>query len=199
MSPAVLALAILLVGPAHGEEPDPATAAVDSGAFVPDPVAGHPLLELRVGGQVGAPTHPYVCGELTPVKRISIEGCGNGSGFLHQADVPDMAHFRARGAVLQGRRQRLAGELLVGVGFAEVQRTADEPGFQFGEPTEPEPVEAAGPEVSVGAKGRWWMDSKVYMSADATIGAAWIPGAPAVLDGDGPTVPFAGASVGVGF
>jgi hypothetical protein len=177
---------------------------VSSAAFVPAPVLGHPVLEVRLGadsGAVGAGEpfrRPTICAEVAPLTRLSVEACGNGAGFLHQDDVSDMAHFRARYAAWMARRGRLDGSAGVGAGFAEVQRPGDLPGFQFGE-AGAGAVEAAGAEVSMSARGRWWFDPHAFFSADLTVGGAYIPGAPEVLQQDGPVVPFGALTVGMGF
>lgn len=177
--------------------------ATASAAFVPAPVAKHPVLEVRLGADSTAtgpdePWHPTVCAEVSPLDRLSVEACGNGAGFLHQDDVSDMAHFRARYAPVRARRGRAQLDGLVGAGFAEVQRPGDTPGFRFGE-VEEGAVSAAGAELSAGAKGRYWFDPHAFFLVDLTGGAAWVPGAPAVLGQDSPLVPFAALTVGMGF
>lgn len=177
-----------------------AAQAQDSRVVVPDPVAGHPVFELRVGVDRIGPDHPYVCGELAPLAWLSVEGCGTGSGFLHQGDSPDMAHFRARARVLTLGEGRARADLLVGAGFAEVQRTVDRPGFRFGKARDAEQVEGAGPEASLSVKGRYWLDGggKTYATADLNAGVAVIPSAPTVM-GVEPVIPFAALTVGLGF
>lgn len=174
---------------------------VESETYVPAPVAGHPVFDMRVGVDRMDQSHPYICGELTPLGWLSIEGCGTGSGFLHHGDEPEMAHFRTRIRAVGIDKGRAELDLLVGAGFAEVQRTADRAGFKFGPATEPDPIEAAGPEASIGAKSRLWLDNggKTYVSGDLTAGAAVIPGAPEVMGRGGPVVPFAALTFGLGF
>lgn len=170
-----------------------------SEVFVPRPVAGHRVFELRSGlSNVGAAEHPYVCAEVSPLKRFGFEACGNGAGFLHQADVPDLAHFRGRGTVWQRASERWSGSAVVGVGLAEVQRTSDRPGFVLGDEGEGA-IEAAGPEVSASAQGRYWLDKRVYAVVDANVGVAYIPGAPSVIGRGGPAVPFVLVTAGMGF
>lgn len=172
----------------------------ESQAWKPRPVAGHAVFDLRVGVDQLGPSHPYLCGEVSPLPWLSLEGCGTGSGFLHQADEADMAHFRSRFRAAQWTRGRGELNLMVGGGFAEVQNTADRPGFKFGTPKEAAPVEAAGPEASVGLKGRAYLDpaGRTYFTADWSSGAAYIPGAEAVM-GAGPVVPFTAVTMGLGF
>jgi len=166
--------------------------------FTPEPLLGRPIANLRGGLGSGAEgALPVICGEITPTRRLSVEGCGNGAGVLHHRDVPDMAHFRARVAVLQRAAGRLEADLVVGAGLAEVQASADAPGFRFGPAAEGQ-VEAAGPEVSTGARGRYWFADGTYLTVDATIGVATIPGAPTAV-GTGPTIGFGGLTAGLGF
>lgn len=173
-----------------------------SQVWVPRPLVGHAVFDLRVGVDVaaghGGGAQPYLCGEISPLRRISLEGCGNGAGVLHQADVPDMAHFRLRVSAVERQKGRVEGALVGGVGFAEVQQHKDAPGFQFGE-ADAGQVEAAGPEVSAGFKGRYWLHPSAHIVLDATVGAAHIPGAVEVMDAPGPTVTFGAVTVGLGF
>lgn len=180
---------------------DAAAQEVHSETYKPAPVAGHAVFDMRVGIDRIDQNHPYICAEVAPLGWWTLEGCGTGNGFLHHGDEPDMAHFRTRFRTVGVDRGRAEADLLVGAGFAEVQRTADEHGFKFGKATEEHPVEAAGPEASVGLKSRIWLDDggKTYVSGDLTGGAAFIPAAPAVLGRGTPLVPFAGLTVGLGF
>ena len=178
-----------------------ASAGTDSAAVIPRPIAGHPVFEMRVGMDRIDQQHPFICAEGTPVAWLSIEGCGTGSGFLHRDEDADMAHFRAKGRVLDATMGRGTLDWLVGAGFTEVQRTADAPGFRFGAAREPEQVEAAGPEVSTSLKGRYYVDpgARTYVTADLNAGVATIPAAPTVMGTAGPLIPFAALTVGLGF
>ena len=161
-----------------------------------------PVFDLRAGVDRLDQQHPFLCAEVSPLRGWSLEGCGTGSGFLHRdPDAPDMAHFRGRGRAASMSLGRATAEMLIGVGFAEIQRAADQPGFRFGAPDTDDPVEAAGPEASVSIKGRYPLDPKgwTYITADLNAGAAAIPGAPAVLGQQGPIVPFAAFTLGFGF
>jgi len=190
-----LTLLLLLAPPALADEP----AEIHTEVFVPRPVAGHAVFELRSGlSTVGPADHPYLCGEVRPLRRLSFEACGNGAGLLHHANVPDLAHFRARGMVWEKTEERWSGSALLGVGLAEVQRTADRPGFVLGDEGEGA-IEAAGPEVSASAQGRYWLDERAYAVVDANVGVAYVQGAPSVIGRGGPVVPFFLMTAGVGF
>ena len=71
-------------------------------------------------------------------------------------------------------------------------------GFRFGRQEEGA-VEAAGAEASLSVKGRFYTTPGTYLVADVNAGAAYIPGAPQVFGRGGPVVPFAAATVGLGF
>ena len=171
-------------------------------AFLQRPIAGHPVLDVRIGVDRLDVGHPFVCAEVSPLRWLSVEGCGTGAGFLHHdPDFPDMAHFRARARIVGVGDGRTSADVLVGAGFAEIQSTADQPGFKFGPAREAEPIEGAGPEVSVSLKGRLWLDSggRTYATGDLNVGAAAIASAPEVIGTDGPIVPFAALTFGLGF
>lgn len=192
-----LTLAALAVPSADAAEPLPVE--VSSEVFVPHPVAGYAVFEMRSGlSNVGPADRPYICAEVKPLERFSFEACGNGAGILHQANVPDLAHFRGRGTVWQHERERWSGHGVIGVGLAEIQRTADRPGFALTDEG-PGAIEAAGPEISASAQGRYWMDERAYVVMDANVGVAWIPGAPSVIGRGGPVMPFLLVTAGLGF
>ena len=178
-----------------------ALAETRSEAVKPAPIAGHAVLEMRVGIDRVEAQHPVICAEASPLAFLSVEGCGTGAGFLHHDGAPDMAHFRARGRIASVGEGRMTAALLGGLGFAEVQRGADAVGFKFGEARAADQLEGAGPEASMGIKGRYWVDpgARTYLSADFTTGAAIIASAPTVIGHGGPVVPFAAFTVGYGF
>ena len=119
----------LLLAPAHaGDGVTQATAALRR------PVANHPVLELRAGvdarpgGPHDGPTRPYLCGEVTPLKRLGVEACGNGAGVIQDEQLSDFAHFRARVTAVQQQAGRFDLDVIGGVGWAEVQRGQDAAG-----------------------------------------------------------------------
>jgi len=105
---------------------------------------------------------------------------------------------RAEEADNHVRVPRPLAALMGGVGFAEVQQPGDAPGFRFGEADSGQ-VEAAGPEVSAGFKGRYWLHPSAHIVLDATVGAAHIPGAVEVMETRGPVVTFGSITMGLGF
>jgi hypothetical protein len=46
---------------------------------------------FRIGASLST-RRPTLCLELAPLDRLSVEGCGTGSGFLHQDPEPEVAH-----------------------------------------------------------------------------------------------------------
>ena len=128
-----------------------------------------------------------------------MEACGNGSGILHRENEGEMAHFRAKWRVKRWRLQTSDLELRVSGGFAELQVAADEPGFSFGRPTRPDPVETAGPEA--GTSIRWnlpWAYGFEFL-VDLSVGAAWLEHAPSLIVPSSRFQTFGEFTVGVGY
>ncbi|MDP2310678.1 MAG: hypothetical protein Q8P18_31970 [Pseudomonadota bacterium] len=168
-------------------------------AVAPSPFFGHPVLEVR-GGVSGDATgaQAYLCGGLSPLAWLSVEGCGSGAGFLYPSNGPDLAHLRARARVASLRRDNVDFEGFVGAGVAEAERAKDAPGLVFGHQGG-SPVETAGPEATVSASARAWLHPRAFVVLDVTGGAAWMVEAPAVLGAASEVVPFITLSAGAGF
>lgn len=170
-----------------------------SRAFVSRPFVGWAFAELRGGLDAnGGATAPTLCAEVAPLAYVALEACGSGGGFLFPASGAELVHFRLEGAFPIFRSGRFDTIAQPGIGFAELENGADEPGFLFGAARGPDQREAAGPEASFGAKGRAWLSPRVYLTSEVTVGAAWISAAPTVLGEGGPLVPFAVATLGAG-
>ncbi|TNE87115.1 MAG: hypothetical protein EP330_19275 [Deltaproteobacteria bacterium] len=173
--------------------------ATDSEVYVPRPLAGRPVLDLRIGADtVSSLDAPVVCLEGYPLAWLSLEGCGTGANLWHIPTGPELSHYRTRVRALKANDGRIDAELLVGLGFAEVQVGQDQAGFLFGQAREEDQVEASGAEGSVSGKVRWWT-GKTYMVMDLNVGAAVIPANPVVTGATGPILGFGGVSVGAGF
>ena len=140
---------------------------------------------------------PYLCGQVFLKERISLEGCGNGSGFLHQRDVPDTSHFRVRYTIYEHQKSNQQLGFDLGLGFVEYQIGEDELGFTFGEATQGQ-VETSGPEVMFSIFGKWWIFEKSYVNTDLSFGGAYVVGAPVVLQSS-PLQYFGSFTVGIGF
>lgn len=173
--------------------------ATQSTVHVPRPLAGRPVLDLRVGADTaGSLEAPQVCMEGYPIAWLSVEACGNGSGIWRQNVGTDVAHFRTRVRALHSQNGRLEAELLPGIGFTEVQVGEDRAGFLFGQARSADQVEAAGAEASLSAKVRVWVD-RAYFVVDVNAGAAIIPAQPVVTGATGPVLGFGAVTVGAGF
>lgn len=166
---------------------------IASRAFVPAPLVGRPLLEIR--GGLDHATVPLICGEVHLLRLLSVDACGTGSSLFHQRALDEMSHYRVEGDVPLLRRGRLEAWWQPGLGFAEVQRGADAPGYRF---RAGDTAEAAGPEATMTAKGRAWVHEGVYATAELNLGLAWIPAAPATV-GTPATLPSGALTVGLGF
>ena len=166
---------------------------------LPRPLAGRPILDLRLGADtVSALDAPIVCMEGYPLAWLSVEACGTGANVWHQPTGPEMSHYRTRIRAMHATDGRLEAELLPGIGFSEVQVGPDAPGFLFGRPRTDDQVEAAGAEASLSGKIRYWT-GKTYVVVDVNAGAAIVPAAPVVTGATGPLLGFGGITVGAGF
>ncbi|MEC8276754.1 MAG: hypothetical protein VXZ96_12065 [Myxococcota bacterium] len=170
--------------------------------FLPLTFANGPRVQLRTGVEqrLQAPTPDWpanitFCGEVRIAGPVSLAACGNGSGILHQRDVPDVAHFRLQGLSPEMQRGEWNGRGYVGGGFMEIQRGPDAPGFQFG-PAEAGQVEAAGPELSLGFRLNR-VDTPLIL--DLSGGVAHVPGATVVFGTEQTVLPSIGLTVGVGY
>ena len=114
----MIALALLLgLAPAHAGEGPRLRATVQR--------TDRTYVDLRVGVMTAPGLAPetmgQICGTVTPIRRLGIEACGNGSGVLHNRGGADFAHFRLKATALEQRRGQTTWALNMGVGFAEAQ------------------------------------------------------------------------------
>jgi hypothetical protein len=155
-------------------------------------------INLRVGAaSTDSNGRPTVCMEVRAVSRLSVEGCGTGSGVLHSASGGEMAHFRAKWRLDSRPVRRGLLRTHAGVGFAELQIDADEPGFVVN--PRPGSVEAVGPETSLSLQwlrpmGRGW-----ELLVNTSAGVAWIPGAGELAEPQSTVQPFVSFELGVGW
>lgn len=169
-------------------------------SFKSRPVAGWALMDMRVGIDTAAQAqHPYICAEIHFLKWVSIEGCGTGAGFLHDAKGIDLAHFRTRVTAYTYEYGRFDMGIHPGIGFAELQVGPDKLGFQFGKAKTTDQNEGAGFDASISGKGRIWIHEHTYVVFDANVGLAVIPSAPVILDGGHPIIGYGALTVGMGF
>jgi hypothetical protein len=175
----------------------------DSGE--PEPTGGDEAgptinrINLRVGGATtDANGKPTICLEVRTWSRLSVEACGTGAGVLHDADGSEMAHFRL---MWQAWGRPVGGGWLAGRGgggFAELQLGDDAPGFQFGDP-DADRLSVAGPEATGSIAWMRPIGRGVELIVDGTLGAAWLPGAGALVVPHDRLAPFASFELGVGW
>ncbi len=137
-----------------------------------------------------------ICLEVSVWRQLSVEGCGTGSGFLHQDDGSQMAHFRAKWALWRSKLPR--GDFIVqaGLGFAELEIGADEPGFDFGSP---DGNSASGGEVAASVQYQAPFGRGFELVASGSIGIAYISGANELPTSPSRAQPFASFELGVGW
>lgn len=177
------------------EEAPPTTVTVQSSA----PDAPRNFGNFRAGaGSSSENGHAYLCLEGSPLAFLAIEACGTGSGFLHDDEAPETAHFRTKitPRVWRYREGFLAPHL--DLGFAELQVAEDTPGFDFAG-TGPDGVETAGPELGLGVRLLYPLSRWVEIVGDATVSYAWLPHAPDLVDPHDEHQVSATFSLGVGF
>lgn len=128
------AVALLGGGPARAEQ---AAATAESAREVAPRNYGN----LRIGASTSS-HRPTLCLELSPLELLSVEACGNGSGFLHHEEAPELAHFRAHFTLASWKTPLGWLQPRLSAGFAELQVGEDGSGFHFGG-TGPSGVETA--------------------------------------------------------
>lgn len=155
-------------------------------------------VNLRLGGASSDENgRPTVCLEVRAIAGLSIEGCGTGSGFLHNEQGRSLTHFRGKWAV---DRRVLAGGVMqtqLGLGMTELQVSTDRPGFVVS--PEQGGVEAVGPEAMVGLQWLRPIDGGWEFILNANAGLSWIPGAEALIAPQDTLQPFVAFEVGAGW
>jgi hypothetical protein len=152
---------------------------------------------FRVGASLSA-RRPTLCLELSPLDRISVEGCGTGSGFLHQDPEPEIAHFRAHFRLTSWKAPIGWLQPRLSAGFAELQVGEDSSGFHFNG-TGPTGVETAGPEVGASLRALLPVYSGLELVGELGLNVAWFRHAPQLLRPQSAWQPGASLSFGVGF
>ncbi|MDY7233044.1 hypothetical protein [Hyalangium rubrum] len=152
---------------------------------------------LRIGASTSA-RRPSLCLELAPLDRISVEGCGTGSGFLHHDPEPEIAHFRAHFRLASWKTSVGWFQPRLSAGFAELQVGEDSGGFHFNG-TGPTGVETAGPEVGASLRALLPVAAGVELVGELGMNMAYFRHAPELLRPQRVWHPGASLSVGVGF
>lgn len=140
---------------------------------------------------------PTICLEGLVVRKLALETCGTGYGFVHQESGIDFVHFRGKWSVFQksfGNAQ-LIGQF--GVGFAEVQLADDQLGFQF--TGAGEGIETAGPEMSTSLQFVRQLGPKTNLILDINGGAAYFHYGPNLIVPQSQLFPFFELSAGFGW
>lgn len=142
--------------------------------------------------------HPYLCLEGSPLWFVALEACGTGSGFLHEDEAPETAHFRTKLSPRSFAWREGFLQPHLDVGFAELQIAEDTGGFDFAG-TGPEGVETAGPEAGLGMRLLYPLSRTVEIVGDAAVSYAWMPHAPELVDPHSEHQVTASFTLGVGF
>jgi hypothetical protein len=153
-------------------------------------------INLRVGASTG--THrPEFCGELG-IWRISVEGCGSGSGFLHHDATPELTHFRAKFRLLSVKTPVGWLETRVAAGFAELAIGSDDGGFSFAG-TNATRTSTAGPELGASLRLVYplWVGFELLAELSGGIGIFCF--ARQLLTPQAVVQPSAGLSIGAGW
>jgi hypothetical protein len=185
-----LAVALLAGGSARAEE-------VAATAESTLDVAPRNYGNLRIGASTSS-QRPTLCLELAPLERLSVEACGNGSGFLHHEAAPELAHFRAHVMLASWKTPLGWLQPRLSAGFAELQLGADGHGFHF-EGTGPSGVETAGPEVGASLRALFPVSAGFELVGQLGLGAAYFHHAPRLLRPQAAFQPTAAFTLGVGF
>ncbi len=186
-------LAVLLAFQVASTEPLPGV----NGAASPTPPRDYG--NLRIGGSTAAENgRPTLCLELSPIRLLSIEGCGTGGGFLHHDAAPDLTHFRGK-VRLGGWHTRVGWiEPMAGLGFGELEVGADDPGFHFTGPS-PSRTETAGAEVSLSVRTLYPLGRGIELVVELGLYCAYLPYAPDLIVKRDPVLPSLAFSAGFGF
>jgi len=154
---------------------------------------------LRIGASTANENgRPELCLELAPLAFLSVEGCGTGSGFLHRDPEAELAHFgvKLRAASIETDFAWL--EPNIGVGFAELQVGADDPGFRF-DSTGPRGIETAGPEIGASLRALVEIAEGFEGVLEARFALAYLPEAPHLVRPFPELMPSAEITLGAGF
>jgi hypothetical protein len=152
---------------------------------------------LRIGASTSS-RHPTLCLELSPLELLSVEACGNGSGFLHRDPEPEIAHFRTH-LKLTSWKTRLGWlQPRLSAGFAELQVGQDGGGFHF-TGTGPTGVDTAGPEVGASLRALLPVSLGVELVGELGVSAAYFRYAPQLLRPQDALQPNVSLTFGVGF
>jgi hypothetical protein len=152
---------------------------------------------LRIGASTSG-RRATLCLELSPVELLSVEACGNGSGFLHHDPEPEVAHFRAHFKLASWKTPLGWLQPRLSAGFAELQLGEDAGGFQF-TGTDPTGLATAGPEVGASLRALLPVVAGFELVGELGVSTAYFRYAPALLRPQEALQPSASLTFGVGF
>jgi len=165
-----------------------------------EPVRDEPprtYVNLRIGASSSV-SRAFLCGEVGGFYGISLEGCGTGSGFLHDDPDPEIAHFRVKWAPISRRVGEAWISPAVGLGFAELQLGKDAPGFQFGG-TDESRTSTAGLEASASLRLSLPAGQGIELIGDLALSVARFPHAPELVTPRDVWQPGVAITVGIGW
>jgi hypothetical protein len=152
---------------------------------------------LRIGASTSN-RRATLCLELSPIELLSVEACGNGSGFLHSEPAPEIAHFRTHFKLASWKTPLGWLQPRLSAGFAELQVGEDGGGFHFSG-VGPTGVETAGPEVGASLRALLPVAAGFELVGELGLSAAYFHYAAELLRPQAVLQPNASLTVGVGF
>lgn len=165
---------------------------------VVNPVAPSHRLNLRAGlASSDEVDRPTICLEVVAVRAVSVEGCGTGSGILHDQVGRQIAHFRLNIPFVQRATWGGWGSVRAGVGFAEMEVGEDRPGFDFGDLDQL--GSTAGPDGAVSIQWMRSIGKGFELVGTGTVGVAWFSGADRLVIPQQQLQPYASIELGVGW
>jgi hypothetical protein len=158
-------------------------------------------VNLRIGAAASSEVstdRPTICLEGAPLRRLSLEMCGTGSGFLHRDPTPQLMHTRANWVLHEWQSAGIWVRPRLGAGFAELQIGEDSPGFHFFG-TDPQGVETSGPEAHFSLQFLYPMGQGLNIVSEMHAGMAYLHFAPNLVYAMNRHQPYAGLTFGFGW
>jgi hypothetical protein len=167
----------------------------------------HHITQQHINFRMGASSattngQPTLClegGLPDRLPNLSVETCGTGTGFVHQQAGIDVLHMRGKHALFERNIGISQFSTSIGAGFAEIQVSNDELGFQFTEARNG--IETSGPEISGSAQWLIPLSStgQSELILDANAGAAYFEHGPSLTLPQPKLFPFVEISAGFGW
>lgn len=154
-------------------------------------------VSFAVGGSTGS-RGAILCAEVAPLSFLSVSGCGNGSGFLHHEDAPDLSHWRLNFTVASFKTSAVWLQPRAQAGFAEMAIGEDSPGFEFTGTNEARTATSGG-EVGGSLRALWPLGSGFEAVGEVGVSFGYFPYAPALQRPQSAWLPSAALTLGVGF